>query len=205
MSSFLPTDKFRKTVVIPVSIKNGKIENLPEMRDTTVAYLVVPEYVVQDKNKLKKFSEEYKVPFLKQGTLLLAQIKVDDRDSLTKELWKYLHDIHEKYQPSKSIHGLTNAYFVEVILKQDLTITLRGTKKAKLNQCKCDIEILQKEANSLNHAYTLISQEFEKSRISHGGNVFQNMYFLDESKKWNEIDKLRGHLESTQKSENSIF
>ena len=92
--------------------------------------------------------------------------------------------------------GLAGTRFVEIELIDDLLIILRGTKKATLSRCKCTIPILNnQEANSLNHAYTLISQEFEKHRISHSGNVFKDIYYKKDDK-WQPIDSFRDSLES---------
>ena len=202
MSSVLLTDKFKKTVVIPVLIKNGKIEcldgsELPEINDV-IAHLVVPALAIKDKEILKTLSDEKEVSILEKDTLLLAQIKIDGSDKLNNDFLFYLDYVREKYHPSKDIGGLINAGFVEVILMNDLFITLRGTKKAKLKSCKCYIPFLKKEAYSLNHAYTLISQEFEKWRISHSGNVFKDIYCL-ENKRWTSIDNIREHIEYKDK------
>ena len=56
-----------------------------------------------------------------------------------------------------------------------LRLTLRGTKKPQLLSVKCDIPALGKVANSLNHAYSLISEAYEIERISHIGNVFETV------------------------------
>ena len=58
-------------------------------------------------------------------------------------------------------------------------------------KCKCNIPALEKDASSLNHAYTLLSREFEPDRISHGGNVFLNCYYYDEDNFWRNLDDKR--------------
>ena len=89
MSSVLLTDKFKKTVVIPVLIKNGKIEcldgsELPEINDV-IAHLVVPALAIKDKEILKTLSDEKEVSILEKDTLLLAQIKIDGSDKLNND------------------------------------------------------------------------------------------------------------------------
>lgn len=201
MSDFLPIDKLEKTVVIPVSIKNGKIEyfyggNLPEIKDVT-AHLVVPAYAIKDKAKLKIFSSEREELILKTGETLLVEVKIEPQ-LLDKKHLDYLSFVDSTYEHRR--HSL--GYCIEINLIDDLLIILRGTKKAKLKSCKCFIPFLKDEAHSLNHAYTIISQEFEKQRISHSGNVFKDMYYL-KNKNWTSIDVLRQKSEST--NENSLI
>ena len=65
---------------------------------------------------------------------------------------------------------------------------------------KCDygvtapegISIIGKEARSLNHAYSLISTKHEPRRLSHTGNVFKEITYLDVKKdKWLPLENLR--------------
>ena len=60
----------------------------------------------------------------------------------------------------------------EVVLLEPLLISVDGSERAKLNDCSCGIFLLDKEATSVNHAFTLLSEEFETDRMSHTGNVF---------------------------------
>ena len=199
--SSLPIDKYAKTVVIPVSIKDGKIEyygdgEMPKLHDVTIADLIVPAYAFKDRSELQELSEEKTELILIKGTQLLVQIAVKRANSLDKRLLSHLEFTRETYQPLKDIKGLNNAEFVEIELSDDLKIMLRGTKKATLNRCQCTIPILNNQkANSLNHAYTLISQKFEKHRISHSGNVFKDIYYKKDAK-WLPIDSFRDALES---------
>jgi len=199
MSSILLIDKYSKTVVIPVSIKDGKIEyygggEIPKLNDVTIADLIVPAHAFKDQSKLKPFSEETKELILKSGERLLVQISTDSGNKLGKQYHAHLEYVRETYLHDTT--GLAGARFVEIKLIDDLLIILRGTKKSTLSRCKCIIPVLNnQEANSLNHAYTLISQEFEKHRISHNGNVFKDIYYKKD-KKWLPIDSFRDALES---------
>lgn len=73
-------------------------------------------------------------------------------------------------------------------------IVLRGTKTANLKKCKCDIPSLDLEVNSINQAYTKISEKYEPSRASHAGNVFRKVFYRD-GKKWIKLDDKRQQLE----------
>lgn len=199
MSSFLPIDKYAKTVVIPVSIKDGRIEyygggEMPALNDVTLADLIVPAHTFKDQSRLKEFTEEKTELILKSGTQLLVQISTGSFNKLDKQYLVHLEYVNDTYV--KNTAGIAGARFVEIELSDDLKITLRGTKRATLSRCKCKIPILNNvDAKSLNHAYTLISQEFEAHRISHSGNVFKDIYYKKDDK-WLPIDSFRDALES---------
>jgi hypothetical protein len=85
--------------------------------------------------------------------------------------------------------------FAEARLQEPLKLRLRGDKEALLENCKCHIPVLNTEARSLNHAFTLLSMKFETKRISHSGNVFARVYCYSEKRKeWHPLDELRGHF-----------
>lgn len=46
-------------------------------------------------------------------------------------------------------------------------------------------------ATSLNHAFTLLSREYEKHRISNTGNVYTRVYYQDRDECWYPLDDLR--------------
>ena len=46
-------------------------------------------------------------------------------------------------------------------------------------------------AISLNHAFTLLSREYEKHRISNTGNVYTRVFYQDRDKCWYPLDDLR--------------
>ncbi len=199
MNSFLPIDKYAKTVVIPVSIKDGQIKysgegKMPKLDDVTLADLIVPAHAFKDQSRLKKFTEEKTELILKSGTQLLVQISTGSVNKLDKQYLAHLEYINDIYV--KNTAGIAGARFVEIELSDDLKITLRGTKRSILNRCQCKIPILNNmDAKSLNHAYTLISQEFEQHRMSHSGNVFKDIYYKKDDK-WLPIDSFRDALES---------
>jgi hypothetical protein len=52
-------------------------------------------------------------------------------------------------------------------------------------------EVSPRNAVSLNHALTLLSQHYEKHRISHTGNAYERVFYQEENKKWYPIAHLR--------------
>jgi len=167
---FIP-DSDQKTVVIPVEIRNGAINYLfdgplPRIAEKTVCQLIVPESAIEDKDTIRFLSEERHIEIFPAGTPLYVELKphkVPDRLFLTLPIKEY-----EKRHKCK---------YVEIIILEPLYLVLRGAKHPRLENARCTVPILNAEASSLNHAYTMLSQEFEKNRISHVSNVFSTIYF----------------------------
>jgi hypothetical protein len=67
--------------------------------------------------------------------------------------------------------------FTTIELQDVLYLQLRGTKAPTLGETPLRIPALEKDAHSVNHACTLLSEAMEKHRISHSINVFRTVYF----------------------------
>jgi hypothetical protein len=90
-----------------------------------------------------------------------------------------------------------NESLVKIKLETPAELKFIGTKLPNLRDCKCDIPSLQKikkdnyePAKSINHAFRLISTDFEPNRRAFGGSVYLNVYYLD-ADKWIKLETLR--------------
>ena len=175
-----------KKVMIPIQVRNGKIcyfygEELPRIMDGAIGDLILDVAMVEDPEKVKVFQFEKEVTLFNKDTKLMFGIS---NKSIPKDR------VGQATTLKKVIAPVYNHY-VAVVLQEELKLKLKGTKKAALVKCKCNIPALEKDASSLNHAYTLLSREFEPDRISHGGNVFLNCYYYDEDNFWRNLDDKR--------------
>lgn len=192
-------DEFAKTVTIPVRIKDGTVKyfydnesGLPKISDVEYAELIIPRNSLLDNELINKLTEEKTVDFIEKGTELYAQISINDMHKLDEVS-------QSNIQTLKTREG--REPFIEIKLYEDLELTLRGSKKARLKNCRCEIPALDdKEAMSLNQAYTLISEKFEPGRRSHSGNVFDKIYFLQDDVCY-KIEKIRNRLQSRYEEE----
>ncbi len=184
-----------KTVKIPLSYKNGELkffynENISLndlVEESPIVELIVPAFCARNSYIEEMLNKDFTVSLLPKETMLFCQIKVNynEGDKLTEaELQK------QKIAPNK-IFFYWKDYFVPVILLEELRLKYRGMKAAQLNSCKIAIPIINKEAKSLNHAYTLISQEYQKQRIAHTGNVFTKFFIKGETEGLDSLEKLR--------------
>lgn len=66
--------------------------------------------------------------------------------------------------------------------------------KVSLISCYQDQYTLTIEARSINHAYTLSSMLLETDRISHSGNVFSSIHFLDKNNSSSQLSVARAEV-----------
>lgn len=86
--------------------------------------------------------------------------------------------------------------WIDVILNEPLLWPVGGGGRQLLLDCKCSIPALGKGADSLNHAYTLVSTTFEPARRSHTGNVFLRAYYQTQGGLYAPLDELRQRADS---------
>jgi hypothetical protein len=140
--------------------------------------LLTPE-CIEDDTVRANLSGQKSTPFLKEGTFVLMGVSPTMIESRSAK------DLIQ----GPSI--LSQYLFVEVKLVADLWLLVRGDQEARLSTSPCTIPSLKREAKSLNHAFTLISEAYETKRRSHSGNVFERAYAQDEFGKWQSLDELR--------------
>jgi hypothetical protein len=58
-----------------------------------------------------------------------------------------------------------------------------------------------KGATSINHAYTDLSETFEPWRISHTGNIYEQVFYQEKNEKWYPLEILRSR--ALQKAEHA--
>jgi hypothetical protein len=181
-----------KLVRIPVRVHGNRLEYFfggafPEVLDGAIGDLVLDKESLKNPKDLKRLNEKRQVPILPKGAVLRVLLKPSP---FSKERVKKLIE-RSKDMPLSG--GWTHC--AEVILNEVLFLEFRGSKQARLTDVKCHVVALNREAKSLNHAYTMLSAFFEKERRSHTGNVFQLVTFYDQGRKlWRTLDELREQL-----------
>ena len=155
---------------------------LPAIAKDAVCELVLRPEQLQNPDDRDRFVRDEVFPILTQGTTVLLGVSphsVGDPKALGL------------ISNPQEIGVQTEYWLIEVRLKQDLKIRIRGDQEAKLEPCSCLIPSLKREATSINHAFTLISETYETERLSHTGNVFERAYTLVGPKRWQTLDDLR--------------
>ncbi len=177
----VPPDPMARTVIVPARVTDkGTMVffyggALPTLRPGTICEINVPAYAVEDWRTLAMLEHTQTETLLETGQSVLVLVKVDDTSP--SKLTEQMSD-HLLIPPDWMLSWtqIVHAHFVRVILREPLRLRLRATKQAELLACKCHVPALSEDADSINHAYTLISQVSEKHRRSHTGNVFDRVY-----------------------------
>jgi uncharacterized protein DUF3293 len=166
-------DRSVRTVRVPIRIADGAVvlawgTALPEMRDCS-GDLIVPASAIRNAADLAILSADDWIPFLPAGATVLCKLGARHIPAGLLKLCQFALLPEAPHQ---------RAAFVEIVLEKDLELRLRGTKPALLGDVPCKIPAMSgREAYSLNEAYRRISEKFEPTRRSAGGNVFLNVYY----------------------------
>jgi hypothetical protein len=162
---------------------------LPRLKKDSAAELIVSAECLVDARVRDSFERQTSVLLLDQGSSVLLGVSPT-----------MIEDIGAAGLILPSSLPLISEYvFVEVKLNAPLWLEIRGDQETRLSQCNCTVSVLKKSAQSLNHAFTLISEAYETKRRSHSGNVFRRGYARSNSAWWRSLDELR--LEAIQKIE----
>lgn len=166
-----PTDPTQR-VVVPVTIRDSQIVpfyggEMPKLREGAVMDLVTEEAAFLDRSELKRFNKDDVREILPTGTEMYAVIARRDQQ---------FHKVAEKIDAFPPPGGET--VLIPFKLSEPLRLHLRGTRRAELLSCLCDLEIEGEESPaSVNQAYSRLSEIYESWRRSHTGNVFTKVYF----------------------------
>ena len=186
MSGQLSKDRYEKRLRIGVHFDGTNFllldgRPLPALVKGSVAEIVLAPECIEDETVRANLTNQKSTPFLKEGTVVLVGVSPT---MIERSSAKGLIQAHAA--------PILSAYlFVEVKLDADLWLLVRGDQEARLSTSPCTISWLKKEAKSLNHAFTLISEAYETKRRSHSGNVFERAYAQDELGNWQSLDELR--------------
>lgn len=183
-------DTNEKTARIPVKFIDGKFfnqitgEEVSEIEDESYCEIVVESNKVSNSDLLDFLLDEQSIELLPPESILYAVISPK---SIPENLREFTAD---KSEGEKC---------VQIKLKTPLILKFRGTKPPVLLDCECDIPALRvtnkefEAAESLNHAYRLISTTFETHRRSFGGSVFLKIFLPPQNpnERWTQLGHLR--------------
>lgn len=180
-----------RSVRIPFKVVDGALKyfyggKLPQLRDGTIGDLVVPHSSLLDSKERDRLEQERIELLLPAGTLILMRM----RNAVQSANRSGCRLNPPTFPPGEGM-------FVELLLTEDLSLRLRGSKPGALEPAECSIPALGEKATaaSLNHGYRLISEVFEPTRRSHAGNVFHEA-FVPGEKAWIPLGNLRSSVEA---------
>jgi hypothetical protein len=186
------SDRASKTIKIPVTVKSGKIVYLHDgkriaLKDGLRGELLVTRADLLDGVLAERLTRSYPVTIAKAERECLIGVRPKAMaDFRAGDLMAWRTDMFEEcVQPD-------GVYLAPAVLTSDLVLEWRGSKTATLRGGSCRLSILDRDAVSLNQAYTFASEAYEPHRKSHTGSVFQNVWLrTDEDGKFRLLDKYR--------------
>lgn len=178
------------------------------VKDGTLGELTVHADQITDDRFRQHVSQELIVRILDEGTPLL--VALSDRSASPSRIGPWPDP-----PPLQVPAGTTR--FVRVILgpprkkrlpdqrqlvaepeRGGLFLKLKGLDRCELRGSTVLLpeEIPGEPAISLNHAFTRLSQAYEKHRISNTGNVYTRVFYQDEDQLWYPLDDLRNGVQA---------
>lgn len=172
------------------------------VRDGTLGELTVNAQQITDDRFRQRVTQELTVRILEEGTPLL--IALSDRSANGAPIGKWP-------DPSPLSVPVGTTRFERVVLgpprkvrvpgaypaedsseRGGLFIKLKGLEKCELHGSTVRMpKEFAAPAVSLNHAVTMLSQAYEKHRISNTGNVYTRVFYQDHDDHWYPLDDLR--------------
>ena len=110
-----------------------------------------------------------------------------------------LHDVDKlPDQPRRFLQGAEHfkqRVLVPFTILEPLILAPTRSRRPALRPCPCEVHALQAKAESVNHAYTLITQAFQPTRLSKVGNVFREV-MVKHHDGWVPLEDLRKDVEA---------
>jgi len=220
------TDYFAKTPIrVPVKFVEGKWEflyggGLP-IKPGTIGDLIVEKAQITDQKFLALLSRKVEYKMLKEGAELLIALAVRAGSELSAELRKHL------ISPSTiqlgtdyfSVPRSRETRFVKVSIgpptrrqvqqrqSADGGVWLQAeggrTKGILVSSVFVPDEISKQPLDSLNHAFTKLSESYEPWRQAHTGSIYTRALYQEKNEKWYPLEVLR--TAATAKDEHALI
>jgi hypothetical protein len=187
MSKQIRKNRYEKNLRIGVRLNGDKFvlldgNPLPKLRANALGELLLRPDVIESWADRDRFTRDDVARMLEKGSRVFLGVSPYLVGNPTAE---------GLLREPEKMKLKTEYWLVEVHLDQDLCIRIRGDQEARLEKCKCMISALKREASSINHAFTIVSEAYETQRLSHTGNVFERAYTWIEPTGWKTLDQLR--------------
>ena len=211
------------TMRIPVKLVDGHWEYFYGgdlfIRNGSVGDLIIDAGAIENGGFLEHLKRKSKFKILDAGTELLVALTIKEKSSIDDRLQQYLIPmnaiqlgIHAPY--SSVAHYMT---FVKVIIGEPTASQIKAHPtetggvwlQLEGNQPKGILtsgvivpdEVSIKPLESLNYAFTRLSEEFEPWRKSHTGSIYGRVLYKETNERWYPLDVLRNKAIATDEHE----
>lgn len=191
-------DEF-KTVRVPVRVVGNQITYFYSgkplyLKDGSIGDLVIDDYAVGPRLR-SLLQRESLATMFEVDTILWVNVQPDPSKPVPQEIEALLQRLPDA-------KPFVPGPFVPVYLREPLRMLLRGTKLGELRSCSIlapwrgNLSDVSAEVHSLNQAYTRISQFCEPHRLSHTGNVFEKVHYINGQGRLRPLSDRRAELEA---------
>jgi hypothetical protein len=200
---------------IPVKLVDGQWEyfyggGLP-IKNGTVGDLVIDKSSIEDKEFLANLKRASKHKILEAGTQLLVALTVKNPQDMDQKLKSQLLPVGKNgpvlgdayYSTARSadtrflkisIGGPTASQKRHAPMeKGGVWLHVEGLIPKGVSSSTIQLPggVWDRPADSLNHAFTLLSERYEPWRKSHTGNIYDRMLYQESNGKWYPLNVLR--------------
>jgi hypothetical protein len=171
------------------------------VREGTLGELTLSAEQITDESFRQRVMQELTVKILDEGTELLVALSDRDTNGRRAGAWP-------EQNPPNVPPGTTRFERIwlgpvkkksyeqpldPALERGGLWLKLKGLERCELQGSSVQMPtgFQPPVAISLNHAFTMLSQAYEKHRISNTGNVYSRVFYQDRDKRWYPLDDLR--------------
>jgi hypothetical protein len=165
-----------------------------------IGELTINTASIKDGQFRERVTQEARVRILEEGATL--RVTLSDRDcsiyTLQKEFATGLpagatRVVEVQIGPVKKKAAQKQLDLPEAAEKGGLWLKVKGLERCELygSTIKMPTDFGVAYAQSLNHAYTLLSERYERHRLAHTGNVYERIFYQDKDQLWYPLGDLR--------------
>lgn len=168
---------------------------LPALRENALCELIINSSDFSNQADRDNLTREKTVDVLPKGSALWARVRPNEDIPATLA----------RHRENKKFFQQSGYAYVKFILDAPLRLVVSDGNQPVLAECPCHIPGLPNVAcQSVNEAYTRISEAFEPTRRSHTGNVFACVNYEVETV-LHPLNKLRGSARPAAPNPGDLF
>ncbi|WP_250473096.1 hypothetical protein [Caballeronia sp. GAFFF1] len=207
-------DAFAKsTLRVPVKLVDGRWEffygGAVPAREGTVGELVIDRQAIADRKFLELLNRKTEHKILDAGTALRVALTVRPDIALDEALKKHLLTSTSMNFSGEYLKTLrsNDTQFVEVTIGEPspqqrekrpddiggIWLTVQGNQPKGIATSRVEVpdEVSDTPLDSVNHAFTRLSEKYEPWRKSHTGNIYDRVLYQEKNGRWYPLNVLR--------------
>jgi hypothetical protein len=200
-----------KRLKLPVHLVNGRWEffygGAVPVDNGTQAEMVIDSARITDKDFLHRVTQRVVSHCLSRGTRLMVALSIRTVPTGSRFWSPHSNDaqsikVNLQHLPSESTRfvpvflGSVTRPHTTQLFEEDggLWMVVSGVGECELFSSSVDFEpeLAMDSAQSLNHAFTMLSERFETHRLSHTGSVYSRVFYQESDNYWYPLEYLKG-------------